>query len=388
MVHNPERQLPRASSFLHTNPTRLSERKTVHSPQTASVKPGGLQKQVPEEKGTIKGAEGFDAFRKNYEGFRANQKNITTLLTDITQSKTGQSTGESTEQYQTRVELSLVLSGMAKLDDSGHLMSRRQANRPMSARQFDQFNQAMNKPFSELIVSAHKSPQVDNSQLLNNPQVCTALGETAGLTPIKTSDDFYDRQQLLRDFFVIGEGGKTLTASGSGESSNLEARLPRFSDQKKLDDFQITQIDRSRRAGLKEDATETSIKPPGIDFETEKKTELPYDAQNKDMRFLALLNEFSYAGTGYCDAQSVARMTNDDEQGAAKYIEQRGWLNGCLHHASHSVMKHAFPEQMKNDYYQQVVLKREGADNAQWNSDMTQPRGGWLDSKPIESKKI
>ncbi|MRI34240.1 hypothetical protein EOPP23_14695 [Endozoicomonas sp. OPT23] len=383
VINLPRSELPRASSFIHTDPTRLKNRNITHEQATASLK---HHPETDSSQRSNTGSEKITALsslRNNYEGFRANRANIKTLLKDLSQGNTWKTEGESNQSYQIRIKLALVLSGIAKQDHHGEPSSRRTTNRPITAHQLNKLSVALNQPIEHLLISAHKHGSIDNVRLLNDPVVCTALGESAGLVPIKSSSDFHDRYQMLRDYFVIGEGSQTHAATGSIEAGNLGRYLPELPERKQLTDFQLVQIDRSRAAGLREDATEVTISPPGIKFDTESKVIVPYQADNKEHRFLALLNELSYTCSSYCQGQTATNLENDNVDAAEDFKRQSSSLDRVVHHASHTMMKKAFPNQITTNHYQQLVLKAKGAEHAQWNSDMTQPRGGWTDTQPI-----
>ena len=139
------------------------------------------------------------------------------------------------------------------------------------------------------------------------------------------------------------------------------------------------------KSALKEDATgiDVEVNVKYVTDESGKRTKavVNYDPADIDHRSLALLQEMYYLNSAY-NACMMLRHAENPEL-SEDIIKYKADMSGACIGASHSIMRHALPGQMKEKSYEQTVLRNaEGV--AQWNSDMVQPRRKWLGDCPIE----
>ena len=370
VVHSEARLVGRGENV---NLVPINQREVHKVPVNASIRSGANQNLVVE-------------FTQNYIGHRANQKNIATLMQDLVNSGPGRRSNESDEEYTGRVKEALVNSGIARFGDSGEVLSRRRANHPITSLQLHNLTQQLSAPDSGVPKTVDTSAKPDSFSLLKDGPL---LGASAGRGSIKSADDFYGRQALLREYLVNGEGNARLKELGLTDSEQIGSFLPDFAqDQIPLDEMDILLLDHSLRTVQKEGGVTGSGGTSQINYVKDANGGLVkevgvYDPDNADMRCLALLQEMYSLNTAYCDR--LLDKNADDDEKCEDIRLCKANITGAFIAASHCLMRHALPEQMKPESYTYTVLRNsEGI--TQWSSDMAQPRKQWADELPIEPR--
>ena len=323
-------------------------------------------------------------FQEHYIGHRSNQKNLETLFKDLTSSGVGRRDNESDTLYEARVRLGMVASGMANLDEGGNLSSRRQVNRALSAQQFQKLEGALSGNVAELAHKASARGQLNNQHMLNTSWGRELLGASAGQYPMKTPEDFHQRQQLLQEYFISGEGQNRLASLDFPGASEMGKYL--LTNTEKLKSSELGPATQYLDAAKKDGATEASIESE-VKYVTDHSGALvtvtkEYNPANVDMRCLALLQELYYLDTAYLQCLTNRAMGGDDID-LDDMQSDRANLQGAFMGASHCLMRQALPEQMQEKSYTHTVLKNTDGMN-QWDSDMPQPRKEWLGNQPIK----
>ncbi len=378
----------------------IMDRTVSSSRQTASVRERSSLDPEMEERGggdqtAGKSAESrlgvINDFKQNYIGFRANSKNIECIYTDLVDSQIGMLEQEDAEEYQARVKLSLIASGMVGCRaDSITLKTKSRLNASININNghFDRFREFIAQPAAQLLSTLEERELVTSDVLklgkeklpVNLSLKASELGSEAWplidfseeaqpsyeeyverLGQISCQESFDTRQDVktrfkaCRNYLLRGEGRRILSKYDFRSVDLLEQLLPIISDYD-VDDDVVTWIENIRKTAHQADGTNTNVlRQTRVKF-LQGKTQLAYDPGIKEHRCLAIMQELATMYIGYCLERQMKHSTETNDQLASQYAETAEVLKNVWAGMSHSIMRGYFPDQNKPENYQQLVL--------------------------------
>ena len=323
-----------------------------------------------------------DTFRK-FQGFRATSKNIKKLADELTGSLSG--SFESEEEHKFRVELSLALCGLGKIQAGPDALLSGIARRSISTTKLTRLDRYLHMPLSKLVRSACSSGMMNNKNLnARHIPTLAVLTEQEALEPLNTGHDIVARMNMCQGYFLHGEGRQILQTCGFSDVNRLEQLLPpapqSINSSAILESVQglFLAITDQREVSYK------SLNIPGIRF-VPGVAEKSYNPANPEHRALVILQALQNLYDGLYSGYGMEASLQSRDPGTT-LDDEKTRLQQILTGAAHAVMKKAFPEECNESRYQQVHLKTD-SNQLRWNSDSVQPRAGWREGQAFEPVK-
>ncbi|UYM16775.1 hypothetical protein [Endozoicomonas euniceicola] len=332
----------------------------------------------------------LDTLCDKYVGFRANNKNLKSLLSDLTQAKAGQWPDESDEQFQYRLKSAMALSGLGSLLQGQALVQQRRIAPSIKSGQIQKLGTYLTmKP----------------AEFYRNKEFGTLLVNNLRNQPVKNAHEARNCYLFCRAY-LEGIAQEALASTGYDMSDKkLSDVIPDLPIEKMTPDY-IESLNKSINSMdiVTPTAAETVqqyCNEQGIAFTPGTKKVL-FDSSDKLHQSLFLLQYLRscYGANQQAVMRTIANVRDADK--LQELLPEKTHASNLSDHmreitetVAHNLMKKSMPDsfavpspdnpgQANPFSYQHVLLVGENG-QCYWNSDDNQPRHGRQDEKPLES---
>ncbi|AMO57082.1 hypothetical protein [Endozoicomonas montiporae] len=350
------------------------------------------------------GQEGWvDELAAKYEGFRANNKNLNSLLEDLIQTKSGRTSTESDEMYQCRLKRAMAMSGLGQLleDETFTSDSGRRIQRSIKPEQLETLGTYMRMRPAELYRKVISSqPHIADDVVDVGEFLVTNLRNQS----VKTATEARNWYLFTRAYFdELGQELMTSTDYDLGGKKLLDY-LPDI-PAKLMDGEYVKAVNTSIQSLNKVKPTSAGevqkfCKTHGIHYISGNK-EVSFDAKNKWHQGLFLLTCLRNAYEANKHSAMFKADTKDPDE-FERALVQKKEANELADHVrefsdrvGQNLMKKAMPESYavpsgqgvaeENPFSYQQVLLTTNDGQCYWNSDDYQPRHGRQDIDALET---